>query len=410
MSAGGRTPAVVLLAHYFLPANTSGVQRALRFYRYLPEFGYDVHVVCAGAAGAAAGMENVHHVPDAAGEPGAAGARRMAALQRWFLPYDEKLPWAAHAAAAVERILEREPVAALISTSPPVATHLAAWWLRRRHGIPWLADFRDPILGNPGRPKRWARPYDRWLERRIFDAAGAVVAVSDAFTERWKRSYPRAAHKVHTLWNGFDPAEQIAAQPAPPRPHRELLHAGVLYWQRHPEQLLAALDRLAASGRLDPAALRLCFRGYVQNWERLAATAPVQRLLQRGMLELRPECSRQESLAEMAQADCLLLIDIVNDRGEGYTVPAKIFDYLRAGRPILALTTPGCPVDRILARSGVPYAALYPGDAPDAADEKVLRLLAEPPGPHPPSAWFFGQFDGRRQAGALAELLDGITR
>jgi len=402
----------ILFAYYYLPENTSGVQRACRIARYLPENGYQTHVICSSHQGADPSLRFVRHVPDDTSKAGGAGR-----VQRWYellqriLPYDERLPWVPHAVQAARELLSQGPVDAVISTSPPVASHLAAWRLKRKHpDLTWMADFRDPILGNPGRARGWPDPYDRWLQESIFSAADAVVAVTDAVAEKWRGDYPRLASKIHVVWNGFDPGDGFRALPLPPRSHRVLLHAGVLYWQRHPTNVLLSLDRLMSAGRIDPSSVRLRFLGTVQKWEDLAALPPVQRLMEKGCIELIPKVPREEAMREIATADMLFLIDITNNENLGYTVPAKIFDYLLTGRPLLAITSPDGPVQRILDGSGVPQVSVYHQDSPEQVDAKLMQFFSLPSTPVTPSRWFFETFDGQRQAASIAALLDNLKK
>lgn len=111
-------------------------------------------------------------------------------------------------------------------------------------------------------------------------------------------------------------------------------------------------------------------------------------------------------MREIATADSLFLIDIVNNSKVGYTVPAKLYDYLLTGRPILSITDPGSPVDRILAQSGVPYACLYHADSPGTLDGKLHGFFSLSSTPVTPSPWFFENFDGRLQARAIGAMLE----
>jgi glycosyltransferase involved in cell wall biosynthesis len=404
--SGGR---VILSAYYFPPENTSGVQRASRFHRYLPEHEWQVYPLCARPEQESGLLPGVRYVPDDATR--AAGAGRGEKLARWaerILPYHERAPWAAHAVAAGEQILREHGRCSIISTSPPVGSHLVAWRLKQKHGIPWVADFRDPILGNPGRPRKWARAYDAWLQERIVANADAVVCVTDAVAAEWKKRYPSHAAKIHVIWNGFDPAAGFGPKPIPPRSKRVLLHAGVLYRQRHPKSLLNSLDRLVQSGRLSPDRFTLRFLGWLQGEEEFFSIPAVQRLREAGCLDIAGNLPRAEAMDEIATADWLFLIDIVNLDGSGYTVPAKIFDYLLTGRPVLCMTDPGSPVDRILKGSGVPFECVYHEDPEPTIDEKVCRLLTGTPETVRPSEWFFSEFDGARQAGKLAAILNSL--
>ena len=95
----------------------------------------------------------------------------------------------------------------------------------------------------------------------------------------------------------------------------------------------------------------------------------------------------------MQTADYLLLLDI-NDRALGLQVPAKLFEYIQIGRPILAFTGRHSPVERILEQSGIPHACIHPDDPTQAVDERVLKVLCMSKRPVQPSQWFKEMFDG----------------
>jgi glycosyltransferase involved in cell wall biosynthesis len=403
---------LLLLAYYYLPSNTSGVQRAVRLARYLPEYGVATSVIASSHSGELPDVASVSHVPNRLTLNSRARAMgRIAERVQRILPYNEQLPWVPHATEAARALMSRTPAAAVLSTSPPVATHLAAFRLKKRYGLKWIADFRDPILGNPGRPRRWAVPYDRALERLIFKHADAIISVTDAMAEEWKRRFPAYAHKIHVIWNGFDPADALAPAPLPVRNYRILAHVGVLYSQRHPTALLASIDRLVTAGTINTESFRLRFVGPVQEQGQLTMQPAVSSLMQKGCIEMPGALvPRTEANHEIATADFLLLLDIVNLSNVGYTVPAKIFDYILTGRPILAITDKNSPVDRILQNSGVLYRCIYHQDQDSEIDRKLSELLTLPSEPLSPSQWFLENFDGRRQAGRIAEIILGLIQ
>lgn len=399
---------VILFAYYYLPDNTSGVQRAVRISKYLPKFGHNCYVVCSSHQGSDRGIPGVFHVPN--GETSTPSTVKMANLanriQRGILPYNEELPWVPHAVAMARSICRQNPVRAVISTSPPVATHMAAFRTKQVFGLRWIADFRDPILGNPGRSRRWARPYDSMLERFIFRNADAVIAVTDAVADEWRRRYPQWKQKIHVIWNGYDPEDGFGPKPLPDRPFRLCSHVGVLYGLRHPTALLSALNRLVEQGYLDPNRIKIQFIGPVQNEPALVNNPDASNLIKKGGLLIRNELvPRSEAMDEIATSDFLLLIDIVNLSHSGYTVPAKLYDYILAGRPILALTQKGSPVDRILADSGVHYVSLYHEDGNEEIDRKLISFFSLQTTPLSPSLWFTDTFNGERQVEAMARLI-----
>jgi hypothetical protein len=281
-----------------------------------------------------------------------------------------------------------------------LGAHFAALWLNAKFGLPWIADFQDPIRDNPSRDRKWIYPYDAIIERMFFRQADHVAANTDTVAAVWSRRYPQWSGKISVLWNCFDPREEIGPAPLPTRPYRVLAHVGDLYGGRHPRQLLASLERLG----IDASALRVRLVGRIDEWhlplfERIQAT---------GLLEIENlRVARKEAVREAAEADYLLLLDL-NEKPPSFQVPSKLITYLRIGRPILAYTPEGSPVERILARSRVRYVAIDPL-APDAlADQKLLEFLSFPVEDRQASAWFRETFDARNQARMVAGLLDEL--
>jgi glycosyltransferase involved in cell wall biosynthesis len=398
-----RSDAVILFAYYYAPAITSGVQRAARFSKYLPRHRCPTYVICSSSGGTC-NLKNVIYTPGAS-HPNGWSRTAAAAIQR-FLPYDEQLTWVPYATAAAAKVISEHGAGTVISTSPPVGSHVAAYWLKKRYGLKWIADLRDPILGNPGRARSWARRYDAMLEHAVFASADAVIGVTDRMVQRWRQQYPRHADKFHVLWNGYDPEELVPAATAQPRSYHLMSHVGVLYEQRHPVRLFTALENLIKAGRLKPESLRLSFLGLIESEERLRSLASTNFLLDRGCLEFRGQVvPRQEALSTASGSDSLLLIDIVNLSNVGYTVPAKLYDYVLTGRPILTLTDHGSPVDNIVERCGIPSVRLYHDDKEEEVQRKLVSLVQAPTSVTKPSAWFRETFDGERQAGALAGIL-----
>jgi len=400
---------VLLLAFHFPPDNASGAARPNRFFQYLPEFGYQPEVITAASPPIPA--EHVHSVPAPTRSP----SRRTAAglmeivVRKFVFPNDEGVLWAHSAARFAGALHRRDPVAAVISTFPPVNTHLAALRLKQRYRLPWVADFRDPMLGNPfRRSTHMAEVAARFLEPRIFRKADAILSVTDVISDNWRRQYPNYADKIHTLWNGFDPAERIGPLPIPARQGSVIAHVGNLYGSRHPAVVLASLRRLLERDVIVSRQVRVHLVGELDEEIRRSYAELFADLEARGAIEYSGSLPRPEALRIMGEANYLLLVDMVG--GAGYAVPAKLFEYLRIGRPILAVTSRGSPVEQILASSGVPHRAVHPGDNQDYVDEQVLQLLQLPSAPVAPSAWFEETFDGRRQTAVLARLLDTLTK
>src|SRR5262249_31067301 len=146
---------------------------------------------------------------------------------------------------------------------------------------------------------------------------------------------------------------------------RIIRHVGSVYGDRYPEPLIQSMRRLIASGRLNPSSVRLDLVGPL--------SVPGVNLPAEPWFQCTPrQVSKNEANRLIQQADYLLLLDVTTNN-IGLQVPAKIFDYIQIGRPIIARTVRESPVDRILGQSGIPHACLYAGDSEDEIDRRLLE-------------------------------------
>ncbi len=434
---------VLMLAYDFPSQNQTGAARPSRFARYMRRLGMPVTVVCSSSTQATAGIQatagqgkpvyepsfvtpasRVYGLtPDGLGagpesatirvpDPARTTRRRKAisrglkVLERLLLPHHDRLAWLPHGCAAASAAMT--PGTVVISTHPPVVTHLVGLALKRRLGRPWIADFRDPLWGNPGRASSRAGLLDPMIERLVIEQADAVIANTDASAAILVRRYPAFSAKVSTIWNGFDPEDNMEPLPRIDRAQRFITHVGSLYGTRTPLPFVACLNRLIASGAILPSALQ--FRQIGQsdpNCFDLAAPA-CKALQDRGCLHaVTGALTAIEARQEILRADWLLLLD-VDQTNPGLQVPARTFEYLRACRPILALTTPNSPMARVLARSGVIHLCVDLASSPEQFDAKVLAFLQPPFTDTAPSPQFWAEFDGSRQTAALNALIDRV--
>jgi hypothetical protein len=403
---------VVIMAHSFPPHNLIGARRPYHFAKYLPNFGFDVEVISAPCVGVLEGWNNVRRVPEqVAARCSWTNTRRiLAAVQRYVLPYNCELEWAAYAIAAAAEVLVEHPGSILMTTSPPVATHIAALELKCRYGITWVADCRDPIRGNPFHDSLRARAFDWTLERMVIAQADAVIANTDTAQSALRQHYPASSSKIHLIWNGYDPAYALKAAPISTRDCKNMAHVGSLYGGRHPGILMKAVERLIGNGLLRASDLRIRLIGSIELDQPWIRESGFERLRKLGCVEYTENfLPQQQAEAEMARADYLLLVDL-NQSGRSLQVPGKLFEYIQVGRPILALTVKGSPVERILSKSGVAHECLHPSDSDEETDQKLQRFLLMPSTPAEPSVWFREHFDASQQTRTLASLLQAALR
>ena len=319
--------------------------------------------------------------------------------------------WAGNAArAARERVraFRSENSGAqftIFATFPPLGTLLAGRQLSRAEGIPWIADFRDPMDGQqPARGKWWQRSAYLALERAMMRSARAVIANTDAAQDMLRKKYPAAIGKIHAIWNGFDPDDRLAALPRVSSDFRVLSHTGELYAGRTAAPILESIARLISRDRLAADGVRVRLVGDVEDGS-LPDGAFLGRAHAQGWLELVPErITRQEALRIAQSSDYLLLLQSQSST----QVPGKLFEYLLIGRPILAYLQRDSPCGRVLARSGVPYRCVYTGDTAPIVDDTVAEFFRMPSAAVQASAWFAETFDVRRQTCALESVLQSL--
>lgn len=253
-----------------------------------------------------------------------------AVLTRVLVPDAFVLAWVPAALRLARSVIKERRVDCLITSSPFESVHLVGLGLGRRRPA-WLADFRDGWRFEdlrPPFPTRPQRALDGWLERRVAQVADAVVGVTPLIADDL-----RARLGAEAAWipNGWDPdldAEVEAAQaPAMPGQGVTLVHTGTLSgpWGRDPAPLFDALARLAATTG-PPIHLVLAGRLSPQD-QRLLARPELSGLVHHvGLLP------RATAAALQRRADALVLVTAQEGEATG-----KLFEYLAAGRPIIAL-------------------------------------------------------------------------
>jgi len=393
-----------LFAYHYPPSNASAAARLSRFARYLPEHGYRCRVVACRVPDSGSSREVVY-----VGLGDSVGLWKLAwwvakGVQR-LAPYNDRLDWIPAAIYAAIQQQDRERASAVLSSSPPLATHLAAAWVSSRYRLPWVADFQDPLADNPFRERLWGQLYDRLMEHWIFGRAAVVLANTEPVAERWRSRYPFWAAKFRVLPNGFDPAEP-PIRPAPQRDPRLIVHAGSLYGHRRPTQFMRVWHYLASHGWVRPGEWQAAFVGPASDHPFRDCARECSELQRAGLVILEQGSKPKAVLRDWIQrASALLLLDLVG-RDESLQIPAKLFDYVRSGIPIVAWSPLGSPTRSILERSGVPCLLVDPREPVESVAVRLGNFLVNIPEPSPPGSWFLETFDGRRQVAQLANVLD----
>lgn len=359
------------MSYYFPPSGGPGVQRVLKFTRYLPAFGWRPVVLTVPETAAFPVLDPTlsREVPPEAKVIRSpivewydwyyrlTGKKRGTSLdldtvsnkrstrERWmewlrgalFIP-DGRVGWLGGGTRAGFRACRDESVAVIFASGPPFTTHWIGARLAKRTGKPLVLDFRDPWTRAPFYPvrPRWAARLDERLERDCLRRASAVVTVNHTMRDDFLARDPKLRpERFHVIPNGFDAADFDGVERARP-PLLTFTHAGSLHASRTPHSLFRVFRRWAEREPKLHERVRLRFLGRVDRGiESMLREPPFDRVA-----TLEGYLPHAESVRALRESDVLLLL-IVDDPQSRGMLTGKLFEYLGSGTPILALAPPG---------------------------------------------------------------------
>jgi len=431
---------LLIVSYLFPPVGGIGVQRALSLAKYLPRCGYEVHVLKAGNAGGPVrdpvltqqippevhvyeaftpeipfvirqklwsrlmGRSSNGGIAPAKAAPSGGWKRLLGrAATRLFCPEPEIL-WVPFALRKARKIIKRHGIEFVLVTVPPFSALLVGTTLKKEFpSLGLISDFRDEWLSfylkdfdfqSNAHTRRRAEA----IERESAELSDLVVAVNASSRDEIRRRYPNQPDgKFVVIPNGYDPEIFARFQPRTNQSPRMLVtHVGTVYKTASPRFYLDAADGLPAEVQAD---METRFVGRIAETERPLLENRKSKVT---LTEFLPQA---QAMKYMEDTDYLLLT-MTND----ISVPGKLFEYMAAGKPILAIASPGSEVDRILRDTQAGISA--PPDNPEAI-RQMLRLAFQ--------AWREGKklieprthsverYERRRLADEYGKLIRGIA-
>lgn len=374
---------VLVVAYYFPPVSASGSVRPLAFCRYLEALGWTPEILATEPASIHPPLDTdcglAAHVPPsvvvnrvahldplqtliglrdrlvdrpaprqvapettarAKGDTTSWLRNSTALLQEHLFAFpDHHVSWMRPAVRRAEQVARERPFDVVFATGKPWSGLLTGMTIARRLRLPLVADFRDPWTRNPYASWSSFGTYSRArrLEARICQQACFAIANTDELRAQFVRDYPQMGDKFITITNGYDDWSvargSVSRRSAGPDGSRlELWHFGTLYGQRDPIELLSALCELHDEGVATPDTIRLRLVG---RW--LITNAESNRVAQileaRNLLVREPHLQHAQCLERMREATALLVLQPASP----LQIPAKIYEYVAAGRPILVV-------------------------------------------------------------------------
>ncbi|MBY5959920.1 glycosyltransferase family 4 protein [Membranicola marinus] len=425
------TKKVLIITYYWPPAGGPGVQRVLKFTKYLREFGWEpVILTVENGEYPAMDASLVHDIPDGtkvyktkALEPFqlykvVSGQKKdsridnyvlknkktgfMARLSKWirfnvFLP-DARVGWVPFAIRQGRKILRDENIDLIFSSSPPHSLQLAAQQLARKSKLPWVADFRDPwtsIVYYQDEPRAAvARKFDERLERRVLREADRIVTISKATKDELDQIGQRKDTVV--IYNGYDAADFSPQATNSQSQKIKITYAGFLSDTRIPQSLLTVLAN-APTGKYADIELHLYGKssaGFNQLVENLHLTSKV---IHHGYVD------HDTLVQNLCASDALLMVvdDVSDNKG---ILTGKLFDYMGTQKPIIAIGPKNGEVGQIIAHSDSGWYVEYDDVS---GMEKCLNELTR--GQYE-FKFHTEDFERRNLTRKLAKVLDEVAR
>jgi glycosyltransferase involved in cell wall biosynthesis len=380
---------VLVITYYWPPSGGAGVQRWLKFVKYLREYGWEPVVYTPeNPESPAEDLSLLKDIPDGLEvirtriwEPysvykkfvgrkkndriktGFLSEKKKPSIQEklsvWirgnlFIP-DARKYWIKPSVKHLSAYLAEHPVDAMVSTGPPHSMHLIALALKAKFNIPWIADFRDPwtnidFYGALRLTRRSDKKHHR-LEREVLSAANRVVVVSRGMAKDFDGIHAR---DYTVITNGFDgPVPTGSEDPADEK--FTVAHIGSMVPSRNPESLWQALEELCHENPGFRSKLVIKLVGQIDHAVRTSISAHglEQHLV---LIDYLPH---NEVARAQVEASVLLLI-INNTPNAALVVTGKLFEYIRSGRPVLCIGPTGGDAASILSETNTGITVDHP--------------------------------------------------
>jgi glycosyltransferase involved in cell wall biosynthesis len=431
---------VLVICYYWPPAGGVEVHRIIKFCKYLANYGWQPQILTVkdgnfasrddGLGDDVAHLSAVYRAsslePHALFKKLSGGGRRedggdpltpgpLTARQRAthklgeyirlnaFIP-DSRIGWYPFAVRKGLEMIAAEAPDLIFSTAPPYTVHLIAKRLKKKTGLPWVADFRDPWVENfayntvPRLPP--VRHLNARLEMGVLADADRVICATPQQAELQSAKRPGAERdKFHLITNGYDPEDACVAERSD---HFYISYFGSMSLHRVPARALEVLRTLCEENRDFARDFRLRVIGRVSSEaiDRLRAELPEPNLILQSYIPYK-------ELAPLKYMDQLMLVTVDTVPYNELIIPAKVFDILPTGNPILAIGPTAGDTARLLNDTGVGKAFDYE-DANGMRNFILEKYVAWKSGVLGQGARRLPEYEREALTARLASIFDGL--
>ncbi|NMC40572.1 MAG: glycosyltransferase family 4 protein [Bacteroidales bacterium] len=421
----------LIITYYWPPGGGAGVQRWLKFARYLPETGWEPVVLTVDPAYAQypatdetllddiAPRIQIHRTPATnffrlagAGRkniPSAGFANRekkgvfdfiLRFIRGNFFIPDPRKGWNRYAFSKAAELISRQEINVIITSSPPHSTQLIGLKLKKRFpNLKWIADLRDPwtdiyyyneFLHTPP-----ARYLDALYEKKVLSAADRIITVGETLKEIFAAKVRGSEKKISVVTNGYDDDDFKGLVASTPQ-NFTITYTGTVSPLYPLDSFTEAVKQILNTGR----EIKLRFAGFVSGELREKITGS----LPPSTVEFLPYVSHPEAIRLMLSSSALLLI-IPDHRNNGCIITGKIFEYIAAGKPVILVGPPGGDASDIILSTGAGMAFGY--DNTLGIREYILLLIN---GEFPVSETSKEKYSRKSLTRKLADILSEADR
>ena len=398
---------VLIVSYYSPPLGTGGVNRAFKFAKYLPQFGWEPYVLTVKKVAyfqydpeKEKEFSRIKHLRTESLDVARISylllrkngrktadlgtSPTIARLVRFFTPIDPKSPWIPFAYASGLRLIRRENIQLIFATSPPLSSNVVGMLLARRTGLPYVADFRDPFLDVYPPPTFLHRTLLDTAFRKIKERADAVTAVTPAVVDAL------GLEGAHVIENGYDPDDMpVLSRKEGEKKGFTLAYAGSLLGREFSLlPLLEAISEMEGVSLLIVGKIGEGYRKFIED-PRLSSK-----------VEFRGYLPHREALRLIGQADALWVTQ--EKKWSRNAVPSKLFEYVGLAKPILATVEGESEIANYIEKFRL-------GITVPPEKEAIKKALTElKRGEHKIDTSAVEHFNRRKQTERLASIFDGL--
>ena len=335
---------VLLVAYHYPPLGGGGVFRTLKFTKYLPEFGYQPHVLTVkNPMYRTKDPTLIKEIPAEAKiyrtfsfEHRILRAPRLLNMNlKWFYMPDEYIGWLPFAVSFGAKLVKKENISVIYATSPIPTSLLIGFFLKKKTKKPLVIDFRDSWTDNPFNiyPTKFHESIERKMEEKVLTQADYVTVVTDSIKNTLIKRYPFLQSKIETLTNGFDSEDFMNLEINEKTDKFRITYAGSIYGLRTAKSFLLALKELTDENEELREKVEVLFVGNPGK----ETPHLIKKLGLDENVKLVKYVPHRECLELMVNSQALLLlITSGGAKGEGI-LTGKLFEYLASRKPIIAV-------------------------------------------------------------------------